>query len=69
MVNYGCACKNFETTPTDLVTVQPFKVVSKLLKVNVHPCFHSSKVREAKLKFCQVSDLHASKLLKAAGSM
>ena len=27
MVNYGHACKILESTPTDLITVQPFKVV------------------------------------------
>ena len=36
MVKYGRACEIIETTPTDLIAVQPFKVVSKLPKVLVH---------------------------------
>ena len=36
MVKYGRACKIFETTPTDLVAVQPFKVVCKQPKVLIH---------------------------------
>ena len=52
MVKYGHACEIFETTPTDHVAVQPFKVVLKLQKALVHAS--TVQKREAKLKFRQV---------------